>query len=189
MTIDLNHPPQAINLETTQGDYCVIRSAHVFLSWEFSGQDEGDYQTAKQIQIATDLNFNSIVFESGKISSQSQSYSQTSLSYNQTYYWRVKVWDSKDAESGWVTGPSFSPPKHLYPDVSFVFSPRKPLMEEIIQFNDNSTCFDEDLTLGQECSVEKNDSFSWFFTGGNPETSFLENSTTTFAGGGKKVLD
>ena len=68
------------------------------------------------------------------------------LAYNTSYNWRVKVFDSQGADSGWISpNPSQSPfntETHLYPDPVFTFSPSSPSQGEAILFSENTICYD-----------------------------------------------
>lgn len=79
------------------------------LSWVNiqSGKAHGNDQTAWQIQVATSrdaLKSGPDMWDSGKIAGPSApfvSYAGTSLKSATRYWWRVRVWDSKDKVSGW----------------------------------------------------------------------------------------
>jgi hypothetical protein len=180
-----NRPPSATNLKSRQGDYCVTRYAHVYLSWTFTDPDQGDYQTAYQVQVDNNSNFSSPESDSGKVISGSQEHSPLAgkLSYNTTYYWRLKVWDSKDLSSDWILGPQFTTPKHAYPNVDFSWDPTRPYPGEPTLFTDQSICYDDEPTYGSGCSQTqgKIDSFFWTFEEGTPPTSNEENPTVTFS--------
>lgn len=144
-------PSTATDLSVSQGDYCAV-PLHPIFSWTFSDSDPGDTQGSYQVQADNNSNFSSPEVDSGKVSSASESYySPTPLSYNTTYYWRLKVWDNYDTESNWVSGPSFTTPSHAYPDPNFSRFPSSPNQGEVIQFcavqepgvcpEDKSTCY------------------------------------------------
>ncbi len=104
------------------------------------------------------------------------------LVYNTTYYSRVKVYDVWGTDSGWVSGASFTTPAHQYPDPDFNLSPSQPSELELVQFTDNSTCYDDVIT-GSPCS-SPDESFKWTIsktTQGDPLISFLENPLATFS--------
>lgn len=147
----INMPPTATDLSVDEGDYCTIPLRPIF-SWAFS-DPEGDSQGAYQVQVDNNSNFSSPEIDSGKVLSSSESYAApTPLSYNTTYYWRLKVWDEYDAGSNWISGPSFATPLHAYPDPEFTWFPASPTEEELVQFcatqeagvcsSDESTCYD-----------------------------------------------
>lgn len=164
-----NRPPEARNLSVTQGDYCEAPYPPVFLSWEFYDSDPGDTQSAYWIQVDNNSGFSSPEVDSGKVSSSSQTYAPANLSYNTTYYWRVKVWDSEDAESEWATGPSFTTEVH-HPSPDFTWSPSRPAIGESVQFTDQSQAFGGATIT----------SWFWTFENGDPLTSSEQNPSVIF---------
>ena len=169
-------PPSAENLSVNQGDYC-SSPLHPTFSWTFSDPDLGDTQEAYQVQVDNNSNFSSPELDSDKVISSSNSYSTPSpLSYNATYYWRVKVWDDWNTESSWAVGPSFTTPLHAYPDPVFTKNPSVTTLWEFVQFcstqetgvcdDDVSKCYDNnnnEISCGGK-------SFLW---------TFPDSSTTT----------
>jgi hypothetical protein len=166
--INNNQPPQARNLEAiTTGDQCCGVTAYpvVKLSFDFFDQDAGDIQSAYQIQIDNNFDFSSPELDTGQILSQSNQYAPTSLSWDMTYYWRVKVWDNKipAGESdcgnpdGWCYTPndpvnppfptlppgnSFTTIDHPYPFVDFDWYPKPPNQEQEVQFCSSAETID-----------------------------------------------
>ncbi|MBU2037174.1 hypothetical protein KJ866_03205, partial [Patescibacteria group bacterium] len=61
------------------------------------------------------------------------------LAYNDTYYWRLMVWDDNNTASSWVAGSSFTTPKHAYPTVNFKAVPANPSVSEAVQLSDLTT--------------------------------------------------
>jgi PKD repeat protein len=174
-----NNPPSATNLRVTQPDYCKVGPGGTTFSWTFTDPD-GDSQSAYQIQIATspDFSLSSIVIDK-RVNSSSNSFTpQTGLSYNTTYYWRVRVWDSKGNVSSWSNGSSFTTPKHAWPTPAFTFSPEKPQPGQVVQFTDKSQAFGG-------ATIK---SWSWTFQDGNPSQSTQQNPTTTFLSYGEKKV-
>jgi hypothetical protein len=173
----VNNSPSATNLKVTSPDYCNSGPGAIF-SWTFSDPD-GDSQSAYRVQVDNNSNFSSPEVDSGKINSSSKSYAvQTGLNYNTTYYWRVKVWDSRNSESSWSNYSSFTTPKHAYPTPAFIFSPEKPRPDQVVQFTDKSQAF----------GGAKIKSWSWTFQDGNPSQSTQQNPTTTFSSYGQKQV-
>jgi PKD repeat protein len=174
-----NNPPSATNLRVTQPDYCKLGPGGTTFSWTFTDPD-GDSQSAYQIQIATspDFSLSSIVIDK-RVNSSSNSFTpQTGLNYNTTYYWRVRVWDSKGNVSSWSNGSSFTTPKHAWPTPAFTFSPEKPQPGQVVQFTDKSQAFGG-------ATIK---SWSWTFQDGNPSQSTQQNPTTTFLSYGEKKV-
>lgn len=175
-----NPPPTAENLSVDASSSFIIcgetLGSRAKFSWSFV--DPGDSQSAYQIQISTTSNFSSIFLDTGQVPSQSSEFLLQRpyyplLEWGQHYYWRLMVWDSHGASSDWILGPEFDTPSHSYPTVDFSFKPQKPTINEVVEFINNSKCYTLEGTT--TCS-----SFSWTFVGGNPNSSNLENPTTTF---------
>jgi hypothetical protein len=99
-----NSSPYAPTLSSPAAGYRFNLSSSVTFSWSFSDPDAGDYQTAYQFQLDNDSDFSSPITDSNKVSSVSQQTAQTLPSTVGLYYWRVKTWDSKDAEGPYCTG-------------------------------------------------------------------------------------
>ena len=189
-------PPTAINLSVDQGDYCTI-PLHPIFSWTFSD----DTQSAYHIQVDNNSDFSSPELDSGKVFSSSESYAAPSpLSYDTTYYWRLKVWDGEGAESGWVSGPSFTTPLHAYPHPNFSWFPTSPTKEEVVQFcavkesgvcpEDNSTCYSTSGAIPPPSCSGK--SFLWTFPDGTEfatgSSAVSENPRVKFDTNGVKTV-
>jgi len=98
-----NSPPNAPTLNSPAANYRFNPSASVTFSWTFSDPDSGDSQSAYQLQIG-DSGFTTIYVDTGKVTSTSTSTTVTLPSTVGVYYWRVKTWDSRNAEGAWSTG-------------------------------------------------------------------------------------
>ncbi len=175
-TPPLNHAPTAQNLQVAQlGDYCAI-GPHASFSWGYTDVD-GDAQNSWQIQVDNNSNFSSPEANSGRVYSTSNAYSTTNLNYNTTYYWRVRVWDSRGVVSSWISGSSFAPPKHRYPSVDFNWSPSSPIADEDVSFTDSSTTYGAAKTA-----------WLWNFQNGVPAASVQQNPTIKFTSEGNKQV-
>jgi len=73
----------------------------VTFTWTFNDPDTGDSQSAYQFQLDDNSDFSSPVIDTGKVTSTASSTTQTLPSTVGLYYWRVKTWDSSDAEGEW----------------------------------------------------------------------------------------
>jgi len=169
VTLDLsefNQPPLARKLSIVEGDYCFAPYPPIILSWEFFDTDPGDSQSAYQVQVDNNSDFSSPEKDSGKVSSSSNSYAPMGLSYNTTYYWRVKVWDSGDESSDWAIGSSFTTAAYYYPDTDFSWMPKSPAAEELIQFIDQTTYY--------------NGATGWNWNFGDGDTSTEQNPTHSY---------
>jgi len=174
-----NAPPSAANLNVTQPDYCLVGWASAIFSWTFTDPDS-DTQSAYQIQADNNSSFSSPEVDSGKVVSTSNSYATQSgkLSFNTTYYWRLMVWDSKDAASSWISGASFTTPRHAYPYVDFTWIPQNPTIDENTQFTDQSQVYGGAVKS----------SWFWTFQNGSPSTSAIQNPLIRFLSTGAKSI-
>ena len=174
-----NQPPSASNLRVSQPDYCLSGPAGTF-SWTFTDSDPGDTQSAYQVQADNNSDFSSPEDDSGKVTSNSNSYATIlgKLNYNNTYYWRLRVWDSKDVSSNWISGPSFTTPVHAYPSIDFSWTPQIPGVNEDVLFTDKSTVY----------GGASKQSWSWTFQSGSPAASNEESPTVKFSSIGEKTI-
>jgi Glycogen debranching enzyme len=92
-----------INLKTSNTD-----QLGVFFSWESTTDQRGWTPTAYQIQLAASpenlKSGHELIWDSGKIISEQSNlvYSKgLSLKAGQTYFWKVKVWNSENRETEW----------------------------------------------------------------------------------------
>jgi len=145
-----NNPPTATNLNIVKGDYC-SSPVHYF-SWIYSDPD-GDDESKFQFQVDNNSNFGSPeinrtqtgTWSSGSSNNQTVvvavSPGSDQIGYNDTYYWRVKVWDSGGNDSGWIEGSSLTTEGHRYPSIDFNWSPTSPSQGEDVLFSDQSTVY------------------------------------------------
>jgi len=99
-----NHPPNAPILDTPAINVRFDPSASVTFTWTFSDPDTGDSQSAFQFQLDDNSDFSSPIIDTGKVSSGTLSTTQSLPNTVGLYYWRVKTWDSSDAEGAWSSG-------------------------------------------------------------------------------------
>ncbi len=176
----INRPPSASGLEVVKGDYCAT-PAHYF-SWTYSDPD-GDTESQFQFQVDNNSDFSSPEIDrnySGLSNPNPTTNNQTvvvavsptsdQIGYNTTYYWRVKVWDSLGADSGWVEGSSLTTEEHRYPSIDFNWSPTGPSQDEDVVFSDQSTVY----------GGATKSTWSWTFEDGNPAVSGEQNPTIQF---------
>jgi VCBS repeat-containing protein len=139
---DENWPPSATNLmAVSPSDYCVSPFSWT-LRWAFS-DPYGESQSAYQI-IIRDVSSGSLIKDTGKINSSSNSYAIPSgtLSFNKTYSWSVTVWDSnQNSLSSNSNGPNFTTMKHTPPSLSADINPNKISLNEIITITDTTTVY------------------------------------------------
>ncbi len=180
----LNNPPSAKNLSADATGQCFAIYPPVYLSWTFDDQDlPDDCQSAYQVQIDNNSNFASPENDScspypGTCSPghSSPTYSpSTGLSFDSTYYWRVRAWDNEGALSdcgeadGWCypTEPFYTEPRYPWPD--FTWSPETPSVGQITQFcsvTEEGIC-PEDLTVFYDTNPGGR-FWSWNFGDGTP---------------------
>ena len=179
--ISTNQPPSAINLSVTNpANYCGFSSPPVTLNWQYSDLDDipvgTDPQSAYRVQVDDDGDFTAGIIAdtcptgSGCSGGASNSYGTLGLLFNTTYYWRVMVWDSQNVASSWATGPSFATNPRP-PATNFAFAPSSPGVDEIVQFTDQTTCYDGDSICN---------SWSWNFGDGSPPDA-NQNPTHTYS--------
>jgi len=203
-----NQPPSANNLLATQTpNYCVSGPTAIF-SWAFTDPDIGDTSFAYQIQVDNNSDFSSPEVDSCKIINPGNSYSigvccpgsPCSITYGNQYYWRLRVWDSKDATStDWIyppsspgsptpsPGTSFTTPSHAYPSPNFFPSPQNPAIAEVVTFIDSSKCYSSPGNTEYSCSAGGSISYLWDFDNGQTSTK-KGNATTTYTTTGPKTV-
>ena len=190
-------PPTATNLNVTGGGsayYCGSSPAHYF-SWIYSDLD-GHSQTRFQFQVDNNSDFSSPEINrdyTGLSNPSPFTNNQTALvvvspgtdqiGYNNTYYWRVKVYDFKETDSGWVNGSSFTTEPHIYPLADFDWAPQDPSQEEDVLFTDQTACYNSSNNP-TSCV-----SWSWTFENGNPAASNEQNPTMQFTSDGSKNIN
>lgn len=184
-----DNPPAANNLSVSKlsDGYCTT-PAHYF-SWVFN--DPGDTQSRFQFQVDDNSDFSSLTVDrdvSNFATSQSVLVALNpaagQLGYNKTYYWRVKVYDSRGLDSGWVSGPSFSTEKHLYPSPNFSWSPSTPAVDADTSFSDTSVCYDSENRVASCLGTAR----SWTFLDATPATSSANPAVIKFNSSGLKSV-
>jgi len=143
---DINRPPTATNLSVPSCCYCETPVQQKF-SWKFSDPD-GDNQKYYWLQVDKQGDF--LSFGEGEYDLKVGSYAANNtvtqgftslvktpgnnqLGYNINYYWRLKVIDSREATSTWISGPSFTTPTHIFPSPNFSWKPENPSKDEVVQ--------------------------------------------------------
>lgn len=142
IAVACNQPPAGSPNAVSSAYFCSA-PLRPQLSWAFNDPNPGDSQSAYQVQIDNNGDFSSPAVDSGKAASSNNFYVPPSgaLNYGTIYYWRLMVWDSKDAASGWANGPQFTSQPHLCPAVDFNWSPSKPSVGEKVKFTESVTFY------------------------------------------------
>ncbi len=179
ISFNINSSPSAINLQTVQPNYCSVSFAAAILSWQFTDPD-GSSQSAYQVQADNNSSFSSPEVDTGQVLSSSQSFATLpgALSFNTIYYWQLKVWDSSDLSSAWISGPSFTTPRHEYPTIDFGWTPQSPSTGEVARFTDQSIVY----------GGSSKSAWAWAFQQGNPAVSTQQNPTSAFISTGQKSI-
>lgn len=143
---DIGGVPSASGLSVSIGDYCTVPSH--FFSWTFLDPEDGVSQASYALEADNNSDFSSPEVSSSGGSGTAYTAivavnsGANQLGYNTSYSWRVKVFDSDGADSGWVNGTDFVTEPHLYPDSGLTFSPSVPSQDEEITFMENTTCYE-----------------------------------------------
>jgi len=194
ITVLTNPPSVSFPLDAlVKGDYCSI-PVHYF-KWIYSDPD-GDDQSKFQFQMDNNSDFSSLEIDRTVISTvaDGEFNNQTvivavspgpdQIGYSTAYYWRVKVWDSQDIDSGWICyggacpGAAFTTELHRYPTIDFSWSPQEPSQDEDILFTDQSIIY----------GGATKSTWSWTFEDGNPASSSGQDPTIQFTSNGSKEV-
>ncbi len=160
--------PTASSVSATEADYCFSGPAAT-VNWTYSDPGSNP-QSAYQVQVDTNGgSFSPPITDSGKISSSGTSYFVSGLPFNTTLKARVMVWNSNGTASSWAYSNSWKTPKHAYPNVNFTWSPSNALINQPVQFTDNTQFFD-----GGGSRV-----WNWLF--GDGGTSAIQNPNHTYS--------
>lgn len=153
VTVAANSAPTVSSVRLTEPDYCALGPGGI-VSWTFN--DAGDTQSAYQVQVDDNSGFTSVNHDSGQVSSAATSYSipQGQLTFNRTYYARVRTWDAGGLVSSYAnmslcTGPgcaanqqSWSSPQHQYPSsATFTATPQTPRINQNVAFASQAVCY------------------------------------------------
>jgi len=117
----INHSSLAENLIDDFSSACSGGGISVTLSWDFSDSDTSSSQSAYEIEVRDSVG--ALVLDTGKvISATDQRIVDSGLGYNETYDWKVKVWDNYNLASEWAEE-TFTTPEHQYPSADFTWGP------------------------------------------------------------------
>ncbi|MEK7515098.1 MAG: PKD domain-containing protein [Patescibacteria group bacterium] len=187
VTVAANSAPTVSSVRLTEPDYCALGPGGI-VSWTFN--DSSDTQSAYQVQIDDGVGFTSVNHDSGQVSSSATSYSipQGDLTFNRTYYARVRTWDAGGLVSSYAnmslcTGPgcavnqqSWSSPQHQYPSsATFTATPQSPRINQSVTFTSQAVCYNGGGNP-QACA-----SWEWTFGDGASAGPGANLGTTTHA--------
>jgi alpha-L-rhamnosidase len=77
---------------------------HPRVSWRLESDERAIVQAAYQIEVATDMAFKSLIWESGRVESDQSIHielGEWKVASRNRYYYRVQAWNQKDESSGW----------------------------------------------------------------------------------------
>jgi len=156
-SVIFNSAPQVQNPHISSQDYCVAeQTGRIVFEWTYSDPDS-DPETRFDLRIndinnvndpnpEVDRTISGLNNPSPTTNNQSvfvvSSYQSDKLQYNKTYYWWVRLWDNQGNNSGWQYAGSFTTAHHAYPYVSFTWNPEEPTVEEVVQFTNQTKCYD-----------------------------------------------
>jgi len=204
-----NPPDQPTSAGITWGLECERTMAVPTFNWNYSDPDDvppgTDPQTDCQIRVApnpADFQINPISGDpiidideftcSGSICSGG-SFPSFALPdgewiswalFDTTYYWTVRVKDSNNNWSDWMTPDPFTTPLHTYPEPDFAHSPAMPVIGEVVTFTDNSTCYDA-ANNPYPCKNNPANQYQWDFEDdGSIDSNYRGDVTSTHAAAG-----
>jgi len=156
-TFSFNAPPEVQNPHIAGEDYCVAeQTGAIVFEWTYFDPDS-DPETRFDLRIndinnvndpnpEVDRTISGLSNPSPTTNNQSvsvvPSYQPNKLQYNKTYHWWIRVWDNQGNNSGWQYAGSFTTALHAYPYVEFSWNPEKPTVDEVVQFINQSKCYD-----------------------------------------------
>jgi hypothetical protein len=211
LTAPLNQPPSATNLQESF-QYCCIQDGvgRMGMSWTYS-DPENTNQSAYGIWVqqfiggtwvdkvyceeiptasppSGGIGTSAVLIKSNPTGALCDYPSYVGdIEYGRQTRWRVKVKDGDGIWSDWTdwTTPTTTA-DHAYPWIDFSWTPQNPTVGQVVQFYDQSKCYDTAGTT--TCSNSTGDSFFWTFQNGNPPSSTSSNPTTTFTSVGSNLV-
>jgi hypothetical protein len=97
-------PPNPTTLVSPQATKRFDPSTFVTFTWNFSDPDLDDSQSAYRLQLDNDKDFTSPIIDTEKVTSDRTHITRMLPNIVGLYYWRVKAWDTQNAEGDWSVG-------------------------------------------------------------------------------------
>jgi hypothetical protein len=181
VVIDTLMPPHVItatDLSINALSPCDTVPSYIF-NWTYTdnnlhNESRFDFQVDDNSNFSSpevDRSVNNLDYPSGNSNSQAVTLATSTTSpgcgyitYNTTYYWRVRTYDSFGEASSWTNGSGLTTPIHHYPKINFTSSLRQPNLNENVNLTDTSTCYDKS-TSGADCALTEGDSYQWTMIG------------------------
>jgi len=201
---DVNQSPDKPTTQDEGWGFCgtmpqIALRTSVILNWSYSDPD-GDPIGGYEVWVDADSNFTGEKFNHLVEPSSSLSYALdladdddsdwlSVLSWNTTYWWKVRVKDINNEWSEFSDPDSFTIPNRASPNAGFTATPINPGQGEVVAFEDISECYLSDET-GYFCKDGTTPpiSYSWDFGDDSPIDTFKGSTTHTYSDLGKYVV-
>jgi len=153
---DINPAPSANNLKTERTNTCGSAPIVKF-SWKFD--DPGDTQSAYNIQIDDDSNLDEEPLFT--LNGGGDNFRDVGLGFNTDYWWRLEVFDSQNASSGWISPAGPFNTGAQWPNPSFI-PPVNPPAGVTVTFDDTSQCYPGSVDCEEVSGID----YDWDFGDG-----------------------
>ncbi len=209
----LNHPPTVEDLVALPETYCIAipGCGEISFQWTYHDQDSNP-ESRFDIQVDNNSDFSSPEVDRTFVGlSEPDGSTNTQLIYvrnfptspggdyitfDQSYYVRVRVWDNTDLDSGWVNyydpadsdgdgnPATFFKDPHPWSDPEFRYLPSNPNPNEEISFTDLSICYDDNKNP-YPCKITNpitgtDNEYIWTFGDGTPGNNDVGDTSHTY---------